>query len=70
MPNPILNFIISVWMNFIIIALPLRIRETFTELLMGRIVAGSEHLTQALLAGGFSKHYSTYNRLITEGKWS
>jgi len=70
MQNSILDFIIIAWINFLIIALPLRIRATFTELLIGTLVASSGHLTQALLSGGFCKHYSTYYRLITEGKWS
>lgn len=70
MQRSILDFVIIAWINFLIIALPIRIRATFTELLIGVIIAKSGHLTQALLAGGFSKHYSTYYRLITEGKWS
>jgi hypothetical protein len=43
---------------------------TFTELLIGAILSGSGHITQALLAVGFQKNYSTYFRMISEGKWS
>jgi len=70
MQNSILHFIIITWINFLIVALPPRLRATFTELLIGAILAGSGHLTKALLAVGFHKNYSTYFRMISEGKWS
>lgn len=70
MQNSALNFIIIAWINFIIVVVPPKLKATFTELLIGAILARSGHVTKALLAVGFGKHYSTYFRMISEGKWS
>jgi hypothetical protein len=58
------------WINFIIQAVPVRLAATFTELLLGTIMARSGHITQALLQIGHSKHFTTYYWLLEKAKWS
>ena len=58
------------WINFIIQAVPVRLTATFTELLLGAIIAKSGHITQALLEIGHQKHFSTYYWLLEKAKWS
>lgn len=58
------------WINFIIQAVPVRLAATFTELLLGAIIAKSGHITQALLEIGHQKHFSTYYWLLDKAKWS
>jgi hypothetical protein len=56
------------WINFIIQAVPVRLAATFTELLLGAIIAHSGHITRALLEIGHQKHYSTYYWLLERAK--
>jgi len=65
-----LQYLIVLWLNFIFAALPVRIITTYAELLIGAIISGSGHITDALLAVGHQKHFSTYYRLIEKAKWS
>ena len=58
------------WINWVLVALPVRLMATYTELLMGAIISGSGHLTDALLEVGHQKHFSTYYWLIENAKWS
>jgi hypothetical protein len=62
--------IIVLWINQITQALPLRVIATYVELLIGALIAKSGHLTDALLAVGHQKHFSTYYWLIEKAKWS
>lgn len=62
--------LLVLWINFVIIALPVRVRSTYVELLIGAIISGSGHITDALLAVGHQKHFSTYYWLIEKAKWS
>jgi hypothetical protein len=62
--------LLLIWINFIIQAVPLRLTATFTELLLGAIIAKSGHVTQALLQIGHQKHFSTYYWLLEKAKWS
>ena len=70
MHNYRLFLIIVLWINFIVTALPKRVIRTYTELLIGAIVSGSGHITQALLAVGHQRHYTTYYWLLENGRWS
>ena len=65
-----LQYLIVLWLNFVFAALPVRIITTYAELLIGAIVSGSGHITDALLAVGHQKHFSTYYWLIEKAKWS
>jgi len=70
MNNLNLYTLIVLWLNFIFTALPARIITTYAELLVGAMISGSGHITDALLAVGHQKHFSTYYWLIEKAKWS
>lgn len=70
MQNLLPQVLIVLWLNFILQAIPVRLAATYIELLIGAIIPGSGHLTDALLAVGHQKHFSTYYWLIEKGKWS
>ena len=70
MQNLLPQVLIVLWLNFILQAVPVRLTATYMELLIGAIVSSSGHLTDALLAVGHQKHFSTYYWLIEKGKWS
>ena len=61
---------IVLWINFILLALPVRLMGTYAELLIGALIADSGHITAALFAVGHQKHFSTYYWLIESAKWS
>jgi len=62
--------LVVLWINLIIAALPVRVRSTYVELLIGAIISGSGHITDALFAVGHQKHFSTYYWLVGKAKWS
>ena len=62
--------LIVLWINFISSALPSRVCSTYVELLIGAIISRSGHVTDALLAVGHQKHFSTYYWLLAKAKWS
>lgn len=62
--------IIVLWINCILVAVPLRLIGTYTELLIGALMSGSGHITEAMFHVGHRKHFSTYYWLIEKGKWS
>ena len=64
-----LHFIAVLWLNFIIAPLPKKVVGTYVELLIGAIISGSGHVTDALLEVGHQKHFSTYYWLLEKGKW-
>jgi len=51
-------------------AVPGRARPTFTELLIGATVTTGGHVTEALLAVGLSRVWTTYYWLLERGRWS
>jgi hypothetical protein len=65
-----LHFIAVAWINFITVAVPLRLITTYVELLIGAICARSGHVTDALFEVGHQKHFSTYYWLLEKAKWS
>jgi hypothetical protein len=65
-----LHFLLVLWLNFIFVPLPPRVVGTYAELLVGAMISGSGHITDALLAVGHQKHFSTYYWLIEKAKWS
>ena len=70
MNNSSLHVIFVLWINVILNSLPLRTISTYAELLIGAIIAQSGHITDALLAVGHQKHFTTYYWLIENAKWS
>ena len=51
-------------------AVPGRARATFTELLIGAAVTRGGHVTDAILAVGPSRAWTTYYWLLGRGRWS
>src|SRR5688572_8490169 len=51
-------------------ALPARARTTFTELLIGAAATRGGHVTDAILAAGLSRGWTTYCWLLERGRWS
>jgi hypothetical protein len=51
-------------------AVPARARSTFLDLLLGAAVSKGGHVTEAILAGGLSRGWSTYYWFLEQGRWS
>src|SRR3954464_1058927 len=51
-------------------AVPGRARATFTELLIGAAVTRGGHVTDAILAVGLSRAWTTYYWLLERGRWA
>src|SRR5438309_2420601 len=51
-------------------AVPRRARTTFTELLLGAATTRGGHVTDAILAAGLSRSWTTYYWLLDRGRWS
>src|ERR1700744_5241797 len=51
-------------------AVPARARATFLDLLLGAAVSKGGHVTDAILAGGLSRGWSTYYWFLERGRWS
>lgn len=51
-------------------AVPARARSTFLDLLLGAAVTKGGHVTDAILAGGLSRGWSTYYWFLEQGRWS
>src|SRR3954463_2722820 len=45
-------------------------RATFTELLIGAAVTRGGHVTDAILAVGLSRSWTTYHWLLERGRWA
>ena len=51
-------------------AVPRRARATFTELLIGAATTRGGHVTDAILAAGLSRSWTTYYWLLQRGRWT
>src|SRR6185503_19953389 len=51
-------------------AVPARACSTFLDLLLGAAVSKGGHVTDAILAGGLSRGWSTYYWFLEQGRWS
>src|SRR3954465_1866551 len=51
-------------------AVPRRGRTTFTELLLGAATARGGHVTDAILAAGLSRGWTTYDWFLQRGRWA
>jgi DDE superfamily endonuclease len=54
----------------IALAVPARARTTFLELLLGAAATKSGHVTDAILASGLSRRWTTYFWFLERGRWS
>ena len=51
-------------------AVPARARTTFTELLIGAATTRGGHVTDAILAAGLSRAWTTYYWFLEHGRWA
>src|SRR5438309_4071209 len=51
-------------------AVPRRARATFTELLLGAATTRGGHVTDAILAAGLSRSWTTYYWFLQRGRWA
>src|SRR3954452_505236 len=51
-------------------AVPRRARTTFTEPLLGAATTRGGHVTDAILAAGLSRSWTTYYRFLQRGRWA
>jgi DDE superfamily endonuclease len=51
-------------------AVPARVRTTFLDLLLGAAATKGGHVTDAILASGLSRGWSTYYWFLEQGRWS
>ena len=51
-------------------AVPARARTTFTELLVGAATTRGGHVTDAILAAGLTRSWTTYYWFIEYGRWA
>ncbi len=62
--------ILSLLIGHIAAAVPRRARITFTELLIGAAATRGGHVTDAILAAGLSRSWTTYDWLLQRGRWT
>jgi len=57
------------WINWLLLAFPLKLRPTFLELIFGVLIASSGHVTEALLAITIANQWSSYYKAIEYGSF-
>src|SRR5881409_1766084 len=62
--------ILSLLIGHFAAAVPRRVRITFTELLIGAAATRGGHVTDAILAAGLSRSWTTYYWLLQRGRWA
>src|SRR5215203_5255116 len=62
--------ILTTLVGLLAAAVPRRARTTFTELLIGAAATRGGHVTDAILAAGLSRSWTTYDWLLQRGRWS
>jgi len=65
-----LHLIAICWINFVIAPIPKRAVGTYVELLIGAVLSGTGHVTDAMLEVGHQKHFTTYYKMLGQGQWS
>ncbi len=63
-------FLLTRWITFLWQALPAKLRPTLFELLIGTMISGSGHLTDALLTIRHKRFWNTYYKAIEQGSFS
>ncbi len=70
MSHPPIPPILASVIGCIAAAVPARGRATFLDLLLGAAATKSGHVTDAILASGLSRGWSTYYWFLEQGRWS
>jgi hypothetical protein len=70
MSHPTIPPILTTVIARIAAVMPARARTTFLELLLGAAATKGGHVTEAILAAGLSRGWSTYYWFLEEGRWS
>jgi hypothetical protein len=70
METTLLHLIAICWINFVIAPIPKRAVSTYVELLIGTVLSGTGHVTDAMLEVGHQKHFTTYYKMLGQGQWS
>jgi hypothetical protein len=70
METTALHLIAIGWINCVIAPIPHRAVSTYVELLIGAVLSGTGHVTDAMLAVGHQKHFTTYYKMLSLGQWS
>jgi hypothetical protein len=70
MSRPIIPAILTSLVGRIAAAVPARVRSTFLKLLMGAAATKGGHVTDAILASGLSRGWTTYYWFLERGRWS
>jgi hypothetical protein len=70
MSRPIIPPLLASLVGRIAAAVPARARSTFLELLLGTAVTKGGHVTDAILASGLSRGWTTYYWFLEYGRWS
>ena len=60
MENTHLASLLVLWFHFMVQVIPLRLASTYIELLIGILMSSGGHVTDALLAVGHRKQFTTY----------
>jgi hypothetical protein len=61
------RFLLSEWINFLLVAVPLRSRATFIELLCGCMLSPEGWVTRVIAAIDRRSHWTTYFKLLERG---
>src|SRR3954453_14259755 len=70
MSHPIISPILAIVIARIAAAVPGGERTTFLDLLLGAAATKGGHVTDAILAVGLSRGWTTYYWLLERGRWS
>src|SRR5664279_3753062 len=68
--SPAIPPILATIIAHITAAVPARARTTFLDLLLGAAATKGGHVTDAILAAGLSRGWSTYYWFLEQGRWS
>ncbi len=69
MEHPHLASLLVLWLNFMVQVIPIRLASTYMELLIGILTSSGGHVTDALLAVGHQKQFTTYYWFLSRAKW-
>ena len=70
MPTTAVPPILTTLVGRLAAAVPRRARTTFTELLLGAATTRGGHVTDAILAAGLSRSWTTYYWFLQRGRWA
>src|SRR5919112_814612 len=62
--------LLSALIGHLAAAVPARARTTFTELLVGTATTRGGHVTDAILAAGLARSWTTYYWFLEYGRWA